>query len=125
MSRIGGIKGVGFLGIYDICLRIAYLEWVQNLSDRLMPRDYVYLSCGALAGFLVVYKKSDLNKVGLELRPSCWRVPIEFFKPDFVDSSENPPKVLKAWEIEDILCVELNPKKNNCGSGSPNIGVKP
>ncbi|MBR5654634.1 MAG: hypothetical protein IKX22_11215 [Prevotella sp.] len=80
---IGGIPKVGPLAVYDIALRIGYL-----LNPHVLPKDYVYVSNGALKGFKRLYP-------GVPVVDG--RVPIIVFKKLFGS--------LDSMYIEDILCI--------------------
>jgi len=78
-DAIGGIRGVGPLTVYDVATRI-------GAFIRCMPRRRVYLHSGARAG---------ARALGL---PTHGRsLPVQAFPREL--------RRLRAWEIEDVLCI--------------------
>lgn len=89
------VKGIGDLTVYDTSLRIAF--YFSRKRNNVLPTN-VYLHAGALIGANTLIKKGYLNnyhKVGDE-KIAC--------KKDFCKAI----RVLKAYEIEDFLCIFKN-----------------
>lgn len=81
-KSFGVVKGP-CLWIYDICLRIG-----QTLPSPVLPKNYVYLFCGAKAG---------AAKLGIKAKN--YRVAVSVFHSKYADL-----RVLDAADIEDFLC---------------------
>lgn len=84
-QTIGKINGIGPLTVYDTTKRIGYLFDVP-----ILPKQYVYLAAGALAGAKALLSKNRLK----------FREPISLFAP-FLGT-------LGSIFIEDMLCIFKN-----------------
>ena len=100
---IGGIPKVGPLAVYDIALRIGSL-----LNPQVLPKNYVYVSNGALEGFKRLYS-------GVPVVDD--RVPISVFRSLFGS--------LDSMYIEDILCIYKSRFKNDKIINYPSASTTP
>lgn len=50
------VKHIGYLTIYDISLRIGYMQ-----NPKILPQKYVYLHAGAMVGAMTLYNKGLLK----------------------------------------------------------------
>lgn len=81
-SVISGIVGIGPLTVYDTAKRIGHL-----FNEPIYPKQYVYLSAGAMDGATVLLGTNILK----------FREPASLFKPFFGD--------LPSIFVEDVLCI--------------------
>ena len=81
-SVISGIAGIGSLTVYDTAKRIGHL-----FNEPIYPKQYVYLSEGAMDGATVLLGTNILN----------FREPASLFEPFFGD--------LPSIFVEDVLCI--------------------
>jgi len=90
------IRGIGDLTIYDMSLRIGYIRKVQ-----LLPKDYVYLYCGANAGANALYRSSK-SLFNLSLIPTGGKIIAKSYS---ISMFNAPLRDVPSMLLEDLFCV--------------------